>query len=167
MNVTLTITGAALSLIPLALAVRTWWKGNRAIKPMLPSLWGVVIGASLLLCIGGLFGWIAIKSNSANSAAGDWAVKRTTGHSGGALHSGGMGTLTTAGACVLVLVVALAVFVFIKASKPVKLKLAGGAYVGVTLCATAGVAQMMQWLPSTYNYVGQGVVDFFNGGVAL
>ncbi|MCZ1006353.1 hypothetical protein [Streptomyces lydicus] len=167
MNVPLTITGAALSLIVLSLAIRTWWKGNRAFKPMLPSLWGVVIGASLLLCAGGLLGWVAVKSISANSAAGDWAVKRTTGHSGGALHSGGMGTLTTPGACVLVVVVALAIVVFTKASKTIRWKLLGGAYVGVTLCATAGVAQVMQWLPDTYNYAGQSIVDFFNGGVAL
>lgn len=163
MNTTLTITGAALSLIVLSLAVRTWWKGNRAFKPLLPALWGAFNGASLLLCVGGILGWIAAKSVSANSAAGDWSVQRVTGHSGGALRLGNMGTLTTPGACVLVVVVAVSVVVFKNAANGVKRKIGGGVYVGVTLCATAGVAQMMQWLPSLYNSCGQTIVNALNG----
>ncbi|MFK0296945.1 hypothetical protein ACIQU6_41640 [Streptomyces sp. NPDC090442] len=164
MNVTLTVCGAALSLTVVALSVRSWWRGNRAWKPVLPFVGGILIGASLLLCAGGLLGWVAVKAVDANSAAGDWAIRRATGHSGGALSHGGMGTLTTAGACVLVVAVAVAVVVYKAAGKKVKAKLGGGVYVGVTLCATAGVAQMMQWLPNAYNSAGQSVVNLLNGG---
>lgn len=164
---TLSLCGAVLSIAVLILNLRTWWKGNREIKALIPFGGGVIQGTSWTLCVGGLLGWVAVRSASAGSTAGDWAVSRVTGKGGGALSAGSAGTLTVPGACVVVVALIVGIVLFKAAGKADKKRILGGLFVGTTLCGTAGAAQIMQWVPDMYNQVGQGVVDALNGALPL
>ncbi|MBW5252986.1 hypothetical protein JGS39_29100 [Streptomyces sp. P01-B04] len=167
MNAVLTMSGAAVSVGILAVNVRAWWKSNREIKSLVPFAGGLIQGSSWTLCVGGLLGWVAVRTASAGSSAGDWGVSRVTGTGGGAIASGSMGSLTPAGACVVVIALILGVVSFKAAGKEGKKKIVGGLFVGLTLTATAGFAQLMQWVPDAYNTVGGGLQDALNGALPL
>jgi hypothetical protein len=167
MSAVLTISGAALSAGVLVVNIRSWWGGKREIKAALPFGGGLITGASWMLCTGGLLGWVAWGSTEAHSAAGDWALEKTTGQSGGALAAGSMGALTPAGAAMVVISLIVGGVVWKAAGKGDKKKIVGGLAVGTTLTATAGFAQLMQWVPDIYNTVGAGVVDVLNGALPL
>ena len=167
MSAVLTMSGAALSVGVLAVNVRSWWKGSREIKSLVPFGGGVVQGASWTLCVGGLLGWVAVRTAGAGSSAGDWGVSRVTGTGGGAIAAGSMGSLTPAGACVVVIALILGIISFKAAGKADKKKIAGGLFVGLTLTATAGFAQLMQWVPDAYNSVGAGLHSALNGAMPL
>ncbi|MFJ8855112.1 hypothetical protein [Streptomyces sp. NPDC102437] len=103
MSAILTMSGATVSAAVLALNVRTWWKSKREFKDLTPFGGGLIQGASCTLCVGGLLGWVAVKAADAGTTAGDWGVNKATGQSGSAtLAAGSMGTLTPAGACMVV-----------------------------------------------------------------
>ncbi|CAM5682169.1 MULTISPECIES: hypothetical protein [Streptomyces] len=165
--IVLSLCGAVLSVAVLIVNFRSWWKGNRELKALIPFGGGLVTGTSWTMCVGGILGWFAQRTAAMGSTAGDWAVSRITGKSGGTLVSGSAGTLTTAGAGVVVVALILGVVVFKAFGKNDKKKALGGLLVGMTLCATAGAAQLMQWVPDLYNMVGQGIVDALNGAVPL
>lgn len=167
MSAVLTMSGAVASVAVLTLNVRSWWKGKREFAAAVPFSGGLIQGASWLLCGGGLLGWVAVRSNSATSAAGDDAVRRVTGTGGGALASGSMGALTPAGACTVVVALVVGIFVFKSSGKTVKKKIIGGLFVGMTLCATAGFAHLMQWVPDAYNGLGGFVQNLLSGRVSL
>ncbi|MFD4662472.1 hypothetical protein [Streptomyces halstedii] len=168
MNAALTMSGATVSIAVLAINIRSWWKGNREIKSLLPFGGGMIQGASWTLCVGGLLGWVAVSTASAGSSAGDWGVSRVTGTNGaGTLTAGSMGVLTPAGACVVVAALIVGAVMLKAAGKADKKRIAGGLFVGLTLSATAGFAQLMQWLPDAYNALGAGAADVLNGVLPL
>ncbi|MGW8881424.1 hypothetical protein ACWGOT_33240 [[Kitasatospora] papulosa] len=168
MSAILTMSGATVSAAVLALNVRTWWKSKREFKDLTPFAGGLIQGASCTLCVGGLLGWVAVKAADAGATAGDWGVNKATGKSGSAtLAAGSMGTLTPAGACMVVGALVVGGVLFRAAGKEGKRRIVGGVFVGMTLTATAGFAQIMQWLPDAYNSLGGGVVDMLNGSMPL
>ncbi|MFE2930628.1 hypothetical protein [Streptomyces sp. NPDC059278] len=168
MSAALTLSGATVSIAVLAINVRSWWKSKREIKDLLPFGGGLVQGASWTLCVGGLLGWVAVRAAGAGSSAGDWSVSRVTGTGGGGtLAAGSMGALTSGGACVVVAALIVGFVMFKAAGKEAKKKIIGGLFVGLTLTATAGFAQLMQWLPDAYNALGAGVTDALNGVLSL
>lgn len=167
MNAVLTMSGAALSVGILAINIRTFWKGNREIKTLIPFAGGLIQGASWTLCVGGLLGWVAVRTADAGSSAGDWGVSKVTGTGGGTIAAGSMGSLTPAGACVVVIALILGVVMFKAAGKEAKKRILGGLFVGLTLTATAGFAALMQWVPDAYNTVGAGLQDALNGALPL
>ncbi|GGY81271.1 hypothetical protein CP967_08560 [Streptomyces nitrosporeus] len=167
MSAVLTMSGAALSVGVLAVNVRSWWKGSREIKTLVPFGGGLIHGGSWTLCVGGLLGWVQVRTVDAGSSVGDWGVTKVTGTGGGALTAGSMGTLTPAGATVVVIALIIGAITFKAAGKADKKKIIGGLFVGHTLTATAGFAQLMQWLPDTYNAVGAGLQDVLNGVLPL
>ena len=154
MSAVLTMGGAALSAGVLAVNVRSWWKGKRELAAAVPFGGGLIQGASWLLCTGGVLGWAALGGVSATNAAGDGTVRGATGTGGGVVAAGSMGRLSPPGACILVIVVILGFVAFKAASKKAKWKMFGGLLCGATLCAAAGVAHLMQWLPTVYNWLG-------------
>jgi|SRR5882757_2614867 len=164
MNVPLTISGLGLSGIVLFLNLRTWWRGKREIKNLKSFGLGALGGASLLLCVGGIFRWVAIKTVSTNSAAGGVVVSKATGVQGsGFLAHGSMGVITVAGAWILLLAIVGIGFIWYGANKVDRHRMLGGAYCGVTLCATAGIAHLMAWLPSIYNGLGGLIASVLSG----
>lgn len=168
MNTPLTIAGAAVSVAVLIINVRSWWKGNRELKALIPYGGGLVTGASWTLCIGGVLGWVAVQAVEANNKVGGKAVTGATGVSGGGtLAHGSMGALTYPGACAVLIAAVIGGIVWKAAGKTDKKRMLGGVLSGLTLCATAGFAQVMQWVPDLYNALGAGGVNILNGAVSL
>ncbi|MFI5524998.1 hypothetical protein [Streptomyces platensis] len=168
MNTPLTIAGAAVSTAVAIINIRTWWKGTRELKALIPYGGGLITGASWTLCVGGIFGWIAVQAVEANNKVGGKAVSGTTGATGGeSLAHGAMGHLTYPGACAVLVATVIGAGALKAAGKADKKRMLGGMLNGLTLCATAGIAQAMQWVPDLYNALGDGAVHIFNGKVNL
>lgn len=168
MNTPLTLAGATVSVAITAISIRTWWKGSRDIKALLPFGGTVIVGAGWTMCIGGLFGWFAAQAVSANNMIGGKGVSIATGaKGGGTLDSGSLGTLTYPGACAALVVSIIGGIVLKAACKADKKRMAGGLLVGLTLCATAGVAELMQWVPDMYNAIGHAGENLMNGKMSL
>lgn len=168
MNAALTISGATVSCAVLVLNLKHWWQGTRELKALVPYGGGLVTGTSWTLCIGGTFGWVAVEAVDLGNRAGQKAVHATTGtNGGGALAHGSAGTLSYPGACAVLVAAVVGGAVWKAAGKTDKKRILGGMFSGLTLCATAGAAQLMQWVPELYNTVGAGAVTLLNGGLSL
>ncbi|WP_431784347.1 hypothetical protein [Streptomyces chumphonensis] len=160
----LTLAGAAIALAILYANLRPWWKGGRDPKQLLPFGQGLLLGALSTLCVGGILGWLVGLIVSAANGAGDRVVSGATGTSSGTLNPGVMGQLTPEGAVVVFLLAVGVVLGWKAASKLDKRRIAGGAFVGATLCLTAGVAGLLGILPTAVNAIGQWGVGALNGG---
>ncbi|MFH9248222.1 hypothetical protein ACH4LK_22675 [Streptomyces lydicus] len=168
MNTPLTLAGAVASVAVLIINVRSWWKGNRELKALVPFGGGLITGAGWTMCIGGLFGWFAAQAVQASNKVGDKGVGATTGaHGGGSLALGSPGHLTYAGACAVLVAAIVGGIVLKAAGKQDTKRMLGGLFAGLTLCATAGFAQIMQWVPEMYNALGDAGRSVLNGEVSL
>jgi hypothetical protein len=168
MSTALTLGGAAVSTAVAIINIRTWWKGTRELKALVPYGGGLITGASWTLCVGGIFGWIAVQAVEANNKVGGKAVTGATGASGSeSLAHGTMGHLTYPGACVVLVAAIIGGIAWKAAGKADKKRMLGGMLNGLTLCVTAGIAQAMQWVPDLYNALGEGAANIFNGQVNL
>ncbi|MGW2389591.1 hypothetical protein ACWCYK_08840 [Streptomyces lydicamycinicus] len=168
MNTGLTIAGTVVSVAILIINVRSWWKGTREIKAAVPFGGGLITGAAWTTCAGGLFGWFATQAVEASNRVGDKGISVTTGvKGGGGLAHGSLGQLTYPGACAVLIAAVIGAIVWKAAGKQDKKRMLGGVFSGLTLCVTAGFAQLMQWVPEMYNALGAGGVDVLNGAVSL
>ncbi|MFD5735185.1 hypothetical protein ACFWIY_20495 [Streptomyces sioyaensis] len=168
MNAAMTIAGAVISVAILMVNIRSWWKGNRELKAAFPFGGGLITGAAWTMCAGGLFGWFATQAVTAGNKVGDKAVSAATGaKGGGSLAHGSLGALTYPGACAVLVAAVLGGIIWKAAGKTDKKRMLGGVFAGLTLCATAGFAQLMQWVPDLYNALGDGAVNVLNGSVSL
>lgn len=151
----LTLTGLAISLAILWANFRPWWKGSREFKQLIPFGQGFFLGAVSTVCTGGLLGWLAGCSAGAANEGGERGVQAVTGAAGtGALTKGSLGNLTPEGAVIVFLLTVGVVIAWKAAGKQEKKRTLGGAFVGATLCLTAGVASLLNWLPGTLNALG-------------
>ncbi|MFJ9214246.1 hypothetical protein [Streptomyces sp. NPDC102264] len=152
----LTLTGLAISAAIFWLNFRPWWKGSREPKALIPFGSGFALGAVATVCTGGLLGWLAGCSAGVANSAGERGVRAVTGAAGsGALARGDLGQLTPEGA-VIVFLMTVGVFLAWKAAgKQDKKRMAGGGFCGATLCVTAGVASLLNWLPGSLNTAGE------------
>ncbi|MFF4672379.1 hypothetical protein ACFY1C_21385 [Streptomyces sp. NPDC001279] len=168
MNTAMTIGGAAVSAAILIVNARSWWKGNRELKALVPYGGGLVTGSSWTLCIGGALGWVAVQAVDLGNKAGNKAIHAATGaNDGGTLAHGSMGALTYPGACAVLVMAIVGGIAWKAAGKTDKKRMLGGVFSGLTLCATAGFAQVMAWVPDLYNTVGEQAVNVLNGGLPL
>ncbi|MCE4943468.1 hypothetical protein LVX13_10040 [Streptomyces albulus] len=169
MNTALTIAGATVSGAVLIINVRSWWKGSRELKALVPYGGGLVTGASWTLCIGGALGAVAVQAVEMNNKLGGKAVHAATGatNGGGTLAHGSMGALSYPGACAVLVAAIVGGIVWKAAGKTDKKRMFGGVLSGLTLCATAGFAQVMAWVPDLYNTLGEQAVNVLNGGLSL
>lgn len=156
MNTPLTLAGLALTLVILWANLRPWWTGSRDPKMLAAFGKGAALGVLGAMCAGGLLGWLAGCAPVAGSTAGSKAVGAVTGtQSGTALARGSLsGSLTEEGAVVVFCVAVSVVFAWRKAAKDDKKRMAGGLYCGASLCATAGVAGALSFLPGLVNDTG-------------
>jgi hypothetical protein len=152
----LTLAGLALTLAILWANLRPWWTGSRDPKMLAAFGKGAGLGVLGAMCAGGLLGWLAGCAPVVGSTAGSKAVGAVTGTpSGAALARGSMsGSLTEEGAVVVFVAAVCVWFAWRKASKDDKKRIAGGAYCGASLCATAGVAGALNFLPGLVNGAG-------------
>ncbi|WP_327162086.1 hypothetical protein [Streptomyces zaomyceticus] len=168
MNTPLTLFGLALTVVILWANLRPWWTGSRDPKMLAPFGKGASLGILGAMCTGGLLGLIAGCAPVVGSTAGGKAVGAVTGaQSSAPLTRGSLsGSLTEEGAVVVFLVAAGVVFAWRKASKDDKKRMVGGLYCGASLCATAGFAGALSFLPDLVNQAGDaGRAAFESAGV--
>ncbi|MFD5027017.1 hypothetical protein [Streptomyces sp. NPDC058373] len=152
MTTGITLAGLALSLAIFWANFRPWWKGSREVKQLLPFGQGFLLGAVSTVCAGGILGWLAGCAATAANQGGDKATVGLTGSNSTApLARGTLGDLTPEGAILVVLLTVGVILAWKAAGKAEKKRLAGGAFVGATLCLTAGVASLLSWLPAALN----------------
>ncbi|MFB7589361.1 hypothetical protein [Streptomyces sp. NPDC056169] len=164
----LTLTGLALTLVILWANLRPWWTGSRDPKMLAPFGKGAALGILSAMCAGGLLGFLSGCAPAVGSAAGSKAVGAVTGaQSSTALARGSLsGSLSEEGAVVVFLLTVGVVFAWKKAGKDDKKRMAGGAFCGATLCATAGIAGALSFLPDLVNQAGTaGRAAFESAGV--
>lgn len=155
----LTLAGLALTAVILWANLRPWWTGSRDPKMLAAFGKGAALGVLGAMCTGGLLGLLAGCAPSVGNQAGSKAVGAVTGTQGGsALARGSLsGSLTEEGAVVVFLIAVGVVFAWRKAGKDDKKRMAGGVYCGASLCATAGVAGALGFLPGLVNGAGEQV----------
>ncbi|MCX5229691.1 hypothetical protein [Streptomyces sp. NBC_00233] len=168
MNAALSLAGLALTIVILWANLRPWWTGSRDPKMLAPFGKGAGLGVLGTMCTGGLLGWLAGCAPQVGSAAGSKAVGSMTGtQTSTPLARGSLsGSLSEEGAIVVFLIAVGVVFAWRKASKDDKKRMAGGAFCGASLCATAGVAGALSFLPNLVNQAGDaGRAAFESAGV--
>ncbi|MEU9557996.1 hypothetical protein [Streptomyces fumanus] len=165
---TLTLGGLLAALLVLVANLHPWWTGNREMKQLAPFSKGFFAAACGAACPGGLLGWAHLRSGTVANGAGERTGTVTTGTSQTAsLTSGQLVGLSATGALVVVAVVFLVSLAYKAAGKKDKKRIIGGAFVGSTLCLTAGVAGALAWLPDVLNVAGEVIVDTVEGAGIL
>lgn len=165
---TLTLGGLLLALIILTCNLYPWWRGNREMKLLAAFGKGSAAGASAAMCPGGILGWAHSRSGTVGNGVGERAGTALTGATQGqGLTTGQLVGLGSTGAVIVVLTVLLVSLAYKAAGKKDKRRILGGAYVGSTLCLTAGVAGILSWLPAALNATGDGIVAFIQGAGIL
>lgn len=149
----------------IVLNLRSWWKGGKAVRHLVHGAGGVILGATLAICVGGFLGDIASRiAGSGNSIAGT-IIPWSTGTSDGTVASAATSGLQIEGGGVATVVLVVG-YVTYKAAKEHRKRLLGGLFVGVCLTYTAGVAGIVtEYLIPSYNGTGAGVVAFFEGAL--
>ncbi|MFF5285207.1 hypothetical protein [Streptomyces sp. NPDC013171] len=151
----LSLSGLALAVLVLAANLRRWWKGNRDPKDLAHFGQGFALGALATACAGGLLGWLAGCAPGIANSGGQKGVSGLTGASPSSpIARGSIGSLTEEGAVVVAIFAVAVVWSWRTAKKDEKKRLGGGLFCGSTLCATAGIAGMLTWLPELVNTIG-------------
>lgn len=165
---TLTLGGLLLALIILVCNLYPWWRGSRDMKMLASFGKGSAAGICAAMCPGGILGWAHSRSGTVGNGIGERTSQAATGTaSGQSLTTGQLVGLGATGAVIVVITVLLVVLAYKEAGKKDKRRIIGGAYVGSTLCLTAGVAGILSWLPDALNGTGDGIVAFFQGAGIL
>ncbi|MBP8532374.1 hypothetical protein [Streptomyces sp. MK37H] len=159
----LSLAGAAISLAVLYFNLRPWWRGGRNLKDLVPFAQSALLGAFSTICAGGLLGWLAGCSVQSANTAGYKAIPGTTGTQDTGLSRGTFDRLTPEGGVVVFLLTMVVAAAWKAAGKQNRRRMAGGAFVGATLCMTAGVAGMLGGLPSAANHLGDGLKAALEG----
>lgn len=165
---TLTVGGLLAALIILTANLYPWYTGGRDMKQLAPFGKGFGAAACAAACPGGILGWAHSRSGTIANGAGERAGRAATGtNATTGLTSGQLAGLSATGAVIVVVAVTIVVLSYKAAGKKDKKRILGGAYVGSTLCLTAGVAGALAWLPGALNAAGAGVVDAVQGAGIL
>lgn len=155
MNVAVNLGGIAIAAAVLWANLRTWLKGNRDPKALIPYGAGSVIGALSTICVGGALGWGAAGTAGLASSWGTRGVSTATGTQGAAaLPTGSMGRLTPEGAVVTVLIAVGVVLLYRASGKVDRRRIVGGFVTFAILAFLPGVAAALDWLPDSVNGVG-------------
>ena len=165
---TLTLGGLLFALIILIANLYPWWTGPRELKQLAAFGKGFGAAACAAACPGGILGWAHSRSGTLGNGAGERAGQALTGTPAtSGLTNGQLAGLSATGAVIVVIAVTLVVLAYKGAGKADKKRIVGGAYVGSTLCLTAGVAGALAWLPGALNAAGDGVVAAVQGAGIL
>lgn len=162
----ITVGCLAFSLLVLYLNGRKWWNGGRKAKDLGPFGGGFLFGAIATCCAGGLLGWLAGCSAGAGNTVGGKVTPGVTGtQPGAALAHGDVGSLTAEGGVIVFIATGALIAAWVSATADTKKRMSGGLFVGTTLCFTAGVASLMNWLPQVVNEAGLGVRHIIESGI--
>ncbi|MGQ4351968.1 hypothetical protein [Streptomyces drozdowiczii] len=166
-----TTTGASLAACLIAIAVmavylRKWWTGGRAVKDLVTMAQGFINGALATICLGGLGGWLAGCARQTAGGVGGKVVSSTTGTSAGTpMATASLGRLTPEGGCVVFLLFVILIVSYKAASKEDKGRLMGFVFAGAVLCVTAGVVGVLNGLPDLVNSLGTSGRNALEGNV--
>ncbi|MEU0634343.1 hypothetical protein [Streptomyces sp. NPDC005989] len=150
-----TLVACLFAIIIMAVYLRKWWSGGRAIKDLISMVQGFLNGALTTVCAGGLGGWLAGCTRQAAGGVGEKVVSGTTGTEAGTpLATASLGQLTEEGGAVVFFLFVILFFSYKTASKEDKGRLLGFVAAGMVLCVTAGVAGMLDGLPDLINGLG-------------
>lgn len=164
----LSLAGLAIVLAILWANLRPWWKGSRDPQQLRAFGTGSLLGALSTMCGGGLLGWLAGCAPSAANTGGAKATQGVTGQeAAGAVTTGDLGQLTPEGAVIVFLIAVGTVLAYRAAGKKDKKRMLGGAFCGVCLCLTAGVAGALGFLPDLINQAGTVLRDGVEGAGLL
>lgn len=159
-----TLAGAAIAIAILFLNLRKWWTGGRALKDLIPTGQGLIVGAMSTVCVGGLAGWLSGCARQATSLGGNKVVGGTTGaDSSSTIATGSLGSLTPEGGVVVFILFVATIASYKAFNKEEKGRLAGAIVAGCVLCATAGIAGMLTGLPDIANSLGASGRSVFEG----
>ncbi|MEU0018031.1 hypothetical protein ABZ173_10210 [Streptomyces rochei] len=165
---TLTLGGLLLALIILTCNVYPWYRGGREMSKLASFGKGSAAGVCAAMCPGGILGWAHSRSGTVGNGVGERTSQAATGTtSTQGLTTGQLVGLGTTGAVIVVITVLLVGLAYKEAGRKDRRRIIGGAYVGSTLCLTAGVAGILSWLPAALNGTGDGIVAFFQGAGIL
>jgi hypothetical protein len=159
----LTLAGSAISLAVLYANVRSWKKAGWDPKAIGPFASYFTLGALSTVCTGGLLGALAGCTVQASNGVGSRAVPGATGTPSATIAAGSMGQLNPEGGLVVFLLAVALVLAWKAASKIEKKRMAGGGFCGATLCATAGVAGLLNGLPDIANGIGTAAAAALGG----
>ena len=155
MNATVTLGGIAIAAAIFWANLRTWLKGSRDPKALIPYGAAGVLGALSTICVGGAFGWGAAGTAGLASSWGGRGVSTATGAQGAtALPTGSMGRLTPEGAVVTVLISVGVVLLYRASGKKDRRRMVGGYITFAILAFLPGVAAALDWLPDSVNGIG-------------
>jgi hypothetical protein len=161
---TLTLGGLLGALLVLYANLRPWWTGGREMKQLTAFGKGFGAAACAAACPGGILGWAHSRSGTVANGAGERVGEGATGAAQtSGLTSGQLVGLGATGAAVVVVVVFAVSLSWKAAGRADKRRILGGAFVGSTLCLTAGVAGLLSWLPGALNAAGAGAVAAVQG----
>ena len=164
----LTLGGLLLALIILTCNLYPWYRGGRNMAQLASFGKGFGGAVCAAACPGGILGWTHAHSGTLGNGAGERTGKALTGTTATtSLTTGQLVGLGMTGAIVVVIVVIIVVLAYKEAGKKDRRRIIGGAYVGSTLCLTAGVAGALAWLPSALNGFGDGIVAAVQGSGLL
>lgn len=165
---TLTLGGLLAALIILTANLYPWYTGGREMKQLASFGKGFGAAACAAACPGGILGWAHSRSGTIANGAGERAGEAATGTTAtSSLTTGQLVGLGATGAVIVVVTVTVVALSYKAAGKKDKRRILGGAYVGSTLCLTAGVAGALSWLPGALNAAGDGVVAAVQGAGIL
>lgn len=155
MRTGLTLAGALLALAIAYINLRTWYKGSRDAKQLVPFGSGFLLGAMGAMCTGGLLGWLAASSPTIANRLGEKATSLLTGTADtSTVTPARLGVLTPSGASVVFLATVAAALAFKSYGKVDKKRAVGGVFVGSSFCVTAAAASLLDWLPTLLNDTG-------------
>jgi hypothetical protein len=165
---TLTVGGLLAALLILIANLYPWYTGSREMKQLAAFGKGFIAAACAAACPGGILGWAHSRSGTVSNGAGERAGQAATGTTpASGLTTGQLVGLSATGAVIVVITVFLVGLSYKASGKRDQRRILGGAYVGSTLCLTAGVAGALAWLPSALNALGAAVVDAVQGAGVL
>lgn len=167
-TITLSLGGLLAALVVLACNLHPWWTGSRELKQLAPFGKGFGAAACAAACPGGILGWAHARSGTVANGAGQRTASGTTGtDAGSGLTTGQLTGLSATGAVIVVIAVLLVILAWKTAGKKDKKRIIGGAFVGSTMCLTAGVAGALAWLPAALNTTGNALVATVQGAGIL
>lgn len=166
MTTGLTLAGALLVLAIAYLNLRTWYKGSRDVKQLIPFGSWFLIGAMGTVCTGGILGWITGHAPAIANSGGDKASSMVTGTADtSAVAPASLGSLTPGGAGVVFLATVAAVLAFKAYGKVDKKRALGGLFCGSSFCVTAAAASLLDWLPALINEAGDQLTAAVQGSL--
>lgn len=167
MKIATSISVATLSIavVLIGLNLRSFWKGKKDPKILFPGSGGMVFGSTLAACVGGALGTSAgAVAGAGNGVSG--IVPWATGAGDRGVAVGHATGLTVEGGVIAVLVAVLGFLAAREGAKTSKKRVLGGAFCGIVLTYTAGIAALVAaYLIPAYNEVGRQLVAAVEGAL--